>query len=349
MASKSWFLVGAAILGALYACTDKKSSAAFPGDADPRFSFSPYAAARTCAHDDDCVILPSLSNCSSCCGDGAVARGEAERAYATVVDACRGPGAPEGFSCAMACGSNRPACYEGTCIMLPDGDGFGEEPSQACTRDGGATGGGASVPDPGAGPSCGARAVQTGFEDGLDPSWTVTDPTGVRIDRDEPLAGGASLRISYQQKASYVAITQPDACAIRVAFTLRTRMLARGVTLARIVVGDGLYFHVRLDGCTLSVAEEIRTSSAAGIGGGGQTWQVPDDVPVRVVLTLDLRGNTLATAVAPLGEPLPSPQTVGVRGAPSGSGGIRAVELGAAPGIMSPGVGTVWIDDLVID
>ena len=249
----------------------------------------------------------------------------------------------------MDCGSFRPACYEGTCVMLADADASGQAP--ACqtgsnTTDGGAP---APAPDAGVGPSCGARVVQTGFEEGLDPSWQTTDPSAFRIDRDEPLAGEASLRISYQQNDAYLTIEQPDACATRIAFTLRTRLLATGITLARIVAGQGSWFHVRLDACALSVAEETRSDSAAGLGPGGQSWPVPDDSPVRVVLTLDLRSKTLATAVAPVGEPLPEPQTTGVRGDPSGSGAIRAIELGSAPGIMAPGVGAVWIDDLVID
>ena len=361
MASKTWIAVGIAALGALHACTEKGASSPFPApgggsDAglDPRFTFSPRDATRTCGHDDDCVILPALHQCSSCCGHVAVARGEAERAYEAVVEACREPGAPDGATCAMYCGSSRPACYEGTCVMLADDDASGHHPPAACAGNG-TTDAGASAPnpdpdpDPGVGPSCGARVVQSGFEEGLDPSWPATDPSAFRIDRDEPLAGEASLRISYKQKDAYLTIEQPDACATRIAFTLRTRLLASGITLARIVAGQGSWFHVRLDGCALSVTEEVRSDTAAGLGPGGQTWPVPDDTPVRVVLTLDLRSNTLTTAVAPLGEPLPQPQTVGVRGDPSGTGAIRAIELGSAPGIMSPGVGAVWIDDLVID
>ncbi len=232
--------------------------------------------------------------------------------------------------------------------MFADANAAGEPPP-ACPKGSSTTDGGASAPEPGAGPSCGARVVQTGFEEGLDPSWRSTDPAAFRIDRDEPLAGEASLRISYKQKDAYLTLEQPDACATRIAFTLRTRLLASGVTLARIVAGEGSWFHVRLDGCALSVAEETRSDTAAGLGAGGKPLPVPEDSPVRVVLTLDLRAKTLTTVVAPLGEPLPEPQTVGVRGAPSGAGAIRAIELGSAPGIQSPGVGAVWIDDLVID
>ncbi|MBX3252453.1 MAG: hypothetical protein KF901_35090, partial [Myxococcales bacterium] len=76
---------------------------------------------------------------------------------------------------------------------------------------------------------------------------------------------------------------------------------------------------------------------------------LPEDSPMRVEVTLDLRTKTLSTAVAPLGEPLPKPQTTAVRGDPPGQGAIRATELGAAPGIQSPGIGAVWIDDLLID
>ena len=352
MPSKTWFVPGLVVMGALHACTGSalpEGGGGGPdGGPDSRFTFSPRDAARACGHDDDCVIVPALRDCSSCCGAGAVARGEAERAYAAVVEACRQPGAPEGYTCAMACGTSRPACYEGTCVMLADAD-VGGEPIPACPKGSSTTDGGASAPDPGAGPSCGARVVQTGFEEGLDPSWRATAPDSFRIDRDEPLTGEASLRISYKQNDAYLTIEQPDACATRIAFTLRTRLLASGVTLARIVAGQGSWFHVRLDGCALSVAEEMRSDTAAGLGPGGETWPVPEDSPVRIVLTLDLRTKKLTTIVAPLGEPLPEPQTTGVRGDPSGTGAIRAIELGSAPGIQSPGVGAVWIDDLVID
>jgi hypothetical protein len=54
------------------------------------------------------------------------------------------------------------------------------------------------------------RAARSGFEEGLDPSWRVTDPTAFRIDRDEPLSGSASLRIGYRQRDAYLTIEQPD-------------------------------------------------------------------------------------------------------------------------------------------
>ena len=354
MSSKTWIVPGVAVLGAVLACTQSTDPGGAGGNepdagVDSRFTFSPRDAARACTRDDECVILPALNNCSSCCGEGAVARGEAESAYASVVEACRGPGAPDGAMCAMYCGAFRAACYEGTCVKLADADAGDQAPAPECTPGSSTTDGGAPDADPGVGPSCGARVVKTGFEDGLDPSWVATDPSSFRIDHDEPIAGSASLRISYKQNDAHLTIEQPDACATRIAFTLRTRLLASGITLARIVAGDGSWFHVRLDGCALSVAEEIRSDSAAGLGASGQGWPVPDDSPVRVVITLDLRSKSLTTAVAPLGEPLPAPQSMGVRGDPSGAGAIRAIELGAAPGVMSPGVGAVWIDDLVID
>ena len=360
MPSKTSFALGVAIPCALLACVTGAGGSVFAGPEggadggpngglDPRFTFSPRDAERACERDDDCVILPSLANCSSCCGHGAVARGEAERAHAAVVAACGEPDAPPGSVCGMYCGAFRPACFEGTCVRLPDPKAGGFPPAPVCASDGGAADGGTAAPEPGPGPSCGARAVATGFEDGIDPSWRATDPAAFRIARDEPLAGAASLRIAYRQKNAYLTIEQPDACAIRIAFTLRTRLVASGLTLARIVAGAGSWFHVRLDGCALSVAEEMRSDGAAGMGFGGQTWPVPDDVPVRVLLTFDLRAKTLATAVAPLGEPLPEPKTTTLRGDPSGAGAIRAVELGSAPGVESPAVGAVWIDDLVID
>ena len=81
-----------------------------------------------------------------------------------------------------------------------------------------------------------------------------------------------------------------------------------------------------------------------GFGGGG--WPVPGDTPLRVVLTLDLRASTLTTAVAPLGEPLPAAQITPLGGR---TGAIKAIELGSAPGIEASAVGSVWLDDLVID
>ena len=76
---------------------------------------------------------------------------------------------------------------------------------------------------------------------------------------------------------------------------------------------------------------------------------MPDETPVRVVLTIDLKGKTVSSAAAPLGSPLPEAKTTPLRGDPSGAGAIRAIELGSAPGVQSSAVGVVWLDDLVID
>ncbi|MBX3252197.1 MAG: hypothetical protein KF901_33795, partial [Myxococcales bacterium] len=112
MRSKTWLLPGLAVLGLLHACTTGGNGGGGGGGPDSRFTFSPRDAARACGHDADCVILPALTDCASCCGDGAVARGEGERAYTSVVEACKSPEAPESVTCAMACGSFRPACHD---------------------------------------------------------------------------------------------------------------------------------------------------------------------------------------------------------------------------------------------
>lgn len=70
---------------------------------------------------------------------------------------------------------------------------------------------------------------------------------------------------------------------------------------------------------------------------------------MRVVLTVDLRAKTIRSVVAPVGQPFPEPRTSALRGDPSGAGAISAIELGSAPGVQSPAVGVVWLDDLVID
>lgn len=337
-----------ASLFAIAACsTSSKSSGvvdAGEGDAGTPspYSFSLAGANRTCAADADCVVLEELRNCFRCCWRGAVARGEAQQAYADAAAACREPGAPRSTVCEEGCAAGRAACFEGTCVMLGTG---ATEP--ICRTDAGA--GGGDVPDLGPGPSCGARAIRTGFEDGLDPSWTSTDPAAFSVDRSAPISGGASLRIAYRQKDATLVIPQPEACAVRLAFTVRTHLLAPGLTLARFVAGDGSWVHVRLDGCNLSVAEEIRAGGAASLGAGGSNWTVPADTPVRVVVTVDLRGKTITSAAAPLGTPLPTPVSTPLRADPSIAPGIRAIELGSAPGIQASAVGSVWIDDLVID
>ncbi len=365
MSSKSSCLVGSAlVLGPLLACTGGESTGAtFPdgtidgadggggGQAnDPRYSFSPASASRSCGGDSDCAIVTAVRDCSTCCGQGAVARGDAERAYASVVDACKQSGAPPSSACGLFCGETRAACFEGTCVLLATGNTVIEDPSLSCSAPSSPEAGTpAAVPDPGTGPACGARAVRTGFEDGIDPSWPNSDPASFQIDRAEPIAGGASLRIGYRQQNATLTIAQPDACGVRLAFTVRTHLLASGITLARVVAGKGSWFHVRLDGCALSIGEETLSDTAAGFGGAGARWAIPPDVAVRVVLTFDLRAKTITSVVAPVGQPFPAPQTSALRGDPSGAGAIRAIELGSAPGVVSNGVGTVWMDDLVIE
>lgn len=340
-----------ASLLAIAACsTSNKSSDVVPTDVDAgeadagttsRYSFSPLTADRTCTADADCVILQAIRNCSRCCGHGAVARGEAQQAYADAAAACKEPGAPRSTVCEEGCAAGGAACFEGTCVMLGSG---GTEP--VCRSDAGAPG---AIPELGPGPSCGAQAVRAGFEDGLDPAWTSTDPAAFTVDRSAPISGGASLRMAYRQKDATLVIPQPEACAVRLALTMRTRLTGGSVTLARIVAGDGSWLHVRLDACRLSVAEEIRSGGAASLGWGAANWTLPGDTPVRVVITVDLRGRTISSAAAPLGTPLPTPTSAPLRADASVATGIRAIELGSAPGIENSAVGSVWIDDLVID
>lgn len=315
------------------------SDGALDAGRDPRYDFPSSAPNRTCAQDTDCVVLPVLSQCSTCCNFGGVARGEAEQAYQATVDACS---ARPSEQCLVGCGTSKAACFEGTCVSLGEplpnsGDGASQCPPQTTSG---------TAPELGAGPNGGATPVHTGFEDGLDPSWAATSSAAFQIDRTQPIAGAASLRIAYKQTNDYLTITQPNASAIRVAFTIRTHFLSSGGTVARIVAGDGWWFHVLLGPCMLSVAEETRTAEAAGIGFGNVSWPMPDDTPVRVVLTFDLTGKTMTSTAAPLGQPLPAPKSTPLRG--SGAG-VRAVELGAAPGVVTDGVGSVWLDDLVID
>jgi hypothetical protein len=311
---------------------------------ESRYSYSAQSAVRTCASDADCVIVQAVSNCATCCGQGAVTRGEGDKGYTAVLDACRQPGAPPGSQCDLGCPTPRPGCFEGTCVTFVDQ--AGPAPSNACPKDAGAGVAGGAPSELGPGPACGATPVQNAFEDALDPSWTTSEPSAFQIDRTAPIDGAASLRIAYRQQDAFFAIAQPDACGIRIAFTMRTKLLVSGLNLARIVAGDGTWFHVRLDGCALSVAEEMNDGVAAGIGFGGVTWPVPDDTAVRVVLTFDIRGKSVTSTAAPIGQPLPEPKATPVR---SNATGIRSVEIGSTKGIQSSAVGTVWLDDLVID
>lgn len=318
---------------AFVACTPKKEPLE-----GPRYSFSPQDAVRACTRNEDCVVLPLLKNCASCCFYGAVARGEAERAYAAAVQACTESGAGN-TQCEEGCAQNaQPTCFEGTCVAL-----HGSGDAQACNLpnvDAGTPG------DVGRPPSCGAIAVQTGFEDGLDPAWASTRPSAFEIDRSAPLAGGASLKITYRQNDAFFTVAQPDVCAIRIAFTIRTRLREAGPVIARIDAGNGNLFYVRMGGCVVEILEQAQTSKAVTLGGQGVLWPMTDDTPTRVSVSIDLRTKTLTSVAGPVSAPLPTPKTTTLRGEPSG---IRAIDIGAAPGFQQTAVGTAWLDDLVID
>ena len=126
---------------------------------------------------------------------------------------------------------------------------------------------------------------------------------------------------------------------------MRTKLLANGATLARVVAGDGHYFHVRLEACNLDVSEEVHTAGAVGMGFGTAGWPVPDDMTVRVVLTFDFRAKTIATIVGAADQPLPAARTQPIRG----DGAVSAIELGSAHGFVASAVGSIWLDDLTIE
>jgi hypothetical protein len=210
-------------------------------------------------------------------------------------------------------------------------------------------------PHPPATVVCPAPAVTADFETELDPSWPVTDPTGIRLDGALPITGARSLRIAYRQQESFVTIPMPSVCSVRIAFTFRadTMLLSTGtVTIARVTAGAGSQFHLQVGSGGLLLAQELKTAGAVGLAVGMPVGSVAPDVASAVVLTVDLRTKTTSVAVAPVGEPLPSaaPGPMRVDEAdPANPGPITAVDLGSARGIVSDGVGILLIDDLTID
>ena len=193
---------------------------------------------------------------------------------------------------------------------------------------------------------------------------TFAVPKGRILDEALPLMarGGVVPEPGFHDKGNRAlsfACEDPDMRLIRVrAFDVAT-FVAHGAAQAGIVGSDvveefaysDLYAPVDLaiGHCRLSVAEEIRSGGAASLGWGAANWTLPGDTPVRVVITVDLRGRTISSAAAPLGTPLPTPTSAPLRADASVATGIRAIELGSAPGIENSAVGSVWIDDLVID
>lgn len=200
---------------------------------------------------------------------------------------------------------------------------------------------------------CPAPPVRNDFESGLDSTWKATDESAFRLDAERPLAGAQSLRIAYRQSASFITIPMPSVCAVRIAFALRADAMlleTGGVTLARITAGPGTWFHLLLNGSNVSLAQEIRTTTAAGISYSAAPFKLAADTPTAVVVTVDLRTNTTSVVGAPLGQPLPAARPTPMRiDDASKPGPITSVELGAAPGVISEGVGLLWIDDLAIE
>jgi hypothetical protein len=295
--------------------------------------FDPRTADRSCSADADCVILQAITDCSICGCGTSVRRGEAERRYEAALAEC-----DVMVQCGIGC-IDAPACFEGRCVNR---GGYTDPPCPASGTPA------VGTPAPlGAGPGGGATAVSASFDDALDPAWRIVDPSAFHIDRTEPIAGAGSLDIAYRQSDdAAIVFGQPEAKALRVAFTVRTRLLVTGLTLARVVAGDGSWFHVRIDACALSIGEVTRTATAAGMGFGNEAWPLPDDTPTRVVLTFDLRDRTITSVVSPLGAPVPAAKVTPMRGNPTG---IRTLELGPAHGVQSTAVGHVWMDDLQID
>lgn len=304
------------------------------------FSFDPGSYSRACKQDTDCVVLIGISNCNTCCQNAPVARGEAERASEATIEAC---GRAIG-GCTIVCTPGGAICHEGMCIK---GDRTPMYCPAVATPDAGATDGGPPL-DPGTSTSCAVHGVRTGFEDGLDPSWLVTEPAAVSIDRGQPVSGKTSLLLNYA-KDGYVTIAQPDACAVRLAFTVRAQVSTGGLTLARIATGPSSWLHLRLEACKLFVGQEVRTPTTVIQGDNlAMPWPWPS-LAARIVLTVDTRAKSYSLSVAPAGEPFPEPRTTEfILGRPE-NGTIKAIELGKAPGQPSNVVGMVWFDDLVID
>lgn len=320
----------------------------------PRPSFTADGYSRACKDDWDCTAV-EVGGCWRCCSFVPIALtelGRARQANADLQAACGG------FSgCTTVCSPPTTHCCGGTCLArsgppLPPGT-IASCPSLAPTcpgairKDGGSS---SPQPDPGESTSCAAQVVRTGFEDGLDPSWPTTRPSAFSIDRNAPLAGGASLRITYaSQTEGYLTIAQPGACAVRMAFTLRTNLPSEGLPLARITTGSSSWLSVNLGGCGLTMTPERMDNGVLHLGGNGLAWPLPRDTDVRVVLTVDTRTKTFAAVVAPVGEPFPTPRIVPFERRPTESVSI-AIDLGAVSGgYGSLGSGTVWLDDLVID
>ena len=86
---------------------------------DDRYNFDPRRYRRDCERDEDCVILMSLSQCSSCCGFVSLRRGDADRDYAAVESACQSAGGPVHGGCGLYCPTPRAACFEQICVRLP--------------------------------------------------------------------------------------------------------------------------------------------------------------------------------------------------------------------------------------
>lgn len=313
---------------------------------DPEYSYSPKDAVRTCTLDGDCAVVEYIGNCGTCCSRAAVTHGAGDKDYQAALAACRESDAPPSENCAIGCPGAHASCFEGTCVLVQDTLTPDPDPFSLCLQDAGPKVDGGVPSELETGPRCGATVVRNDFENGLDPSWALTEPSALQIDRSAPINGAASLRISYRQEDAFFAIPQPNACAVRLAFTLRTKLMVSGLNLGRIVAGDGSWFHLLVSGCALSVSEEIDDGVARGGGPLNLSWPVPDESAVRVVLTLDLRSRTISGTAAPIGQPLPAPQSSGFRGKPSG---IRSIELGSTHGYVSGALGSVWLDDLAID
>jgi hypothetical protein len=104
MQKRPWGSVFAATLGALV-------TVAAVACESGRQSLDPSSFDRSCSVDTDCVLVPIVSNCDSCCSSSVPVRNSAElrRALVEVDEGCK-----VGTICPMEC-EDRAVCANGMC------------------------------------------------------------------------------------------------------------------------------------------------------------------------------------------------------------------------------------------
>lgn len=76
-------------------------------------NFDPSSYPTDCEQGSDCIIVPELRQCASCCSsDTAVSREPAERDLAAAVGACH-----EQSACALHCGERVAVCLDQRCVL----------------------------------------------------------------------------------------------------------------------------------------------------------------------------------------------------------------------------------------